>query len=58
MRRNSLRKKKADTADSNDVVAAAVLGDGVDGVAVKYDVVKCDVEMDDGGTDTVNLKVD
>ena len=49
-------KKKADTADSNDV-AAVVLGDGADGAAVKYDVVKYDAEMD-GENDTVNVMVD
>jgi len=54
--RKQPEKKKADTADSNDV-AAVVLGDGADGVAVKYDVVKYDAEMD-GENDTLNLMVD
>lgn len=48
--------KKADTADSNDVVAAAVvLGDDVDDVAEKDDVAKDGAEMD--GADTVRLRV-
>ena len=48
-------RKMADTVDSNDVVAVVVLGDGVDGVAAKHDVVEHDVEVDDA--DRVSLMV-
>ena len=45
-------RRKADTVDSNDVVAVV---DGVGGVAAKRDVVKHDVEVD--GVDKVSLMV-
>jgi hypothetical protein len=48
--------RKTDTADSNDVVVAAVvLGDGADDVAEKDDVARDGAEMD--GADTVRLMV-
>lgn len=43
-------RKKADTVDSNDVVAVV---DGVDGVVARSDVAKHDVEVDDA--DRVSL---
>ena len=47
-------RKKADTVDSNDVVAVDGV-DGVDGVVGKHDVGKYDVEVDDA--DRVSLMV-